>query len=222
MYPNTYSDYEVTCFEPYYKWIPTQAKSWFYMTFAILITPVLYVTFFHNMWRYRFQGYIWATDNVFKWEDLLMLGLPIAMITFGPHQVTYSYLGVVYINWASIVLVSNLLYAVVHFNKGHHATNLNHQNDEIKSFDFGEYQLSTTMDRWEANLNLFTSLTYSGNQVLHHLFPALDAAVLPELKDILVRTCKEFDVDLHPETSMLKATFEQFKQLFRSETFKCS
>lgn len=53
MYPNSYSDYEVTCFEPYYKWIPTQTKSWFYKIFAILITPVLYFTFFHNMFRYR-------------------------------------------------------------------------------------------------------------------------------------------------------------------------
>lgn len=55
MYPNSYSDYEVSCFEPYYKWIPTQTKSWFYKIFAILITPVLHVTFFHNMWRYRFE-----------------------------------------------------------------------------------------------------------------------------------------------------------------------
>lgn len=151
-----------------------------------------------------------------------MLALPIAMITFGPEPVTYVYMGVVYINWALIVVTSNFLYAIVHFNRGHHGTDLIHQNDEIKSFDFGEYQLSATKDRKEANFNLFTSLAYQGDQVLHHLFPTLDAAVLPELRDTLVRTCKEFDVDLHKETSMLKATFEQFRQLFRSETIKCS
>lgn len=53
MYPNTFADYEVSIYEPYYKWIPTHRKSWFYMIFAALITPVLYVSFFHNMWRYR-------------------------------------------------------------------------------------------------------------------------------------------------------------------------
>lgn len=178
---------------------------------------IIVVCFVH-----RGQGYIWSTDNVFKWDDLLMLALPIAMITFGTERVTYGYMGVVYINWASIVVTSNFLYSIVHFNRGHHATDLIHQNDEIKSFDFGEYQLSTTKDRKEANFNLFLSMTYHGNQVLHHLFPTLDAADLPELRETLVRTCKEFDVDLHQETSILKATVEQFKQLFRSETIKCS
>lgn len=57
MYPNTYADYENTAFEPYYKWISTQPKSWFYKIFAILITPVLYVTFFHNTQRLRFVSF---------------------------------------------------------------------------------------------------------------------------------------------------------------------
>lgn len=54
MYPNTYSDYEVSTYEPYWKWIPLKEKSWFYYFIAILIPPIIYVTFFHNMWRYRF------------------------------------------------------------------------------------------------------------------------------------------------------------------------
>lgn len=55
MYPNTYADYEVSTYEPYWKWIPLKEKSWFYKIIAILIPPIIYVSFFHNMWRYRFE-----------------------------------------------------------------------------------------------------------------------------------------------------------------------
>lgn len=53
MYPNTYSDFEVSIYEPYYKWIPAHKKTWYYKIFAIILTPILYTTFFHNSWRYR-------------------------------------------------------------------------------------------------------------------------------------------------------------------------
>lgn len=105
-----------------------------------------------------------------------------------------------------------------HFNRGHHGTEQVHQSDEITSYDFGEYQLSTTVDRVEANYNLFTTLAYSGEQVLHHLFPTLDAAVLPQLKDTFLKTCKEFKIRPQPDITILKATIGQFKQLYRSNS----
>lgn len=151
-----------------------------------------------------------------------MLTLPTAMFLFGKNAITLSSLSELYMNWSYIVLVAQFLYVIIFFNRGHHGTELIHQNDEIKSFDWGEFQLSTTLDRTEANYNIFTSLAYFGEQRLHHLFPTIDAAILPQLKQTLLKTCKEFDVDLRSEKSMLSATIDQFKQLYRSEIIKCS
>lgn len=151
-----------------------------------------------------------------------MLTLPAAMAIFGKEPITLSLLGEIYGRWGYIVLPAEFFFGCIYFNRGHHGTEQTHQNDEIKSFDFGEFQLSTIVDRTEANKNTFRSMVYYGDQVLHHLFPTLDASILPHLRETLLKTCKEFDVDLHPETTMLKAAFGQFKQLFRSETIKCS
>lgn len=170
----------------------------------------------------RVQGYIWAKEKVFHWDELLMLTLPIAMIVFGKQTVTFAYLGEVYTKWGYLSITGEFLFGSVFFNRGHHGTDQTHQNDDIKSLDFGEFQLSTTVDRVEANRNAFTSLAYFGDQVLHHLFPSIDHSLLPQLKETLVKTCKEFDIDLHPPTTMLKATFGQFKQLYRSEIIKAS
>lgn len=151
-----------------------------------------------------------------------MLTLPAAMLFFSGRETTLAHLSEVYVIWGYITMTAEFLFGSVFFNRGHHGVATIHQNDEIKSFDFGEFQLSATADRVEANHNTFTSLAYFGDQVLHHLFPALDSAILPQLKETLLQTCKEFDVDLQPETSMLNATIGQFQQLYRSDIIKCS
>lgn len=144
------------------------------------------------------------------------------MLLFGNQPLTLAGVGVIYGTWGFIVIPGEFLFTFVFINRGHHGTTQVHQNDEVKSFDFGEFQLSATTDRTEANHNTFTSLAYFGDQILHQLFPTLDHALLPQLKETLVRTSKEFDIKLPVETTMAKATIEQFKQLFRSEMMRCS
>lgn len=167
---------------------------------------------------FRQQGNIWAKDKVIFWDEIVGFLLPVVMITFGKEPVTWAYLFKIYTYWAYITVLAQFLFVIVHFNRGHHGTEQIHQNDGIKSLDFGEFQLSTTVDRVEANYNTFTTLAYSGEQVLHHLFPALDAAILPQLKTTFLETCKEFKVRPHPETTMLKAAIGQFRQLSRSNS----
>lgn len=120
------------------------------------------------------------------------------------------------------MIPAGFFYSIFFFNRGHHGPNIIHQNDEIKSLDFGEYQLSTTVDRVEANFNTITSLTCFGEQVLHHLFPTLDNAILPHLKETLVQTCKEFDIDKPGDVTVLNDIWGQLKQLYRSETIRCT
>lgn len=219
MFTNTYSDFEVSIFEPYIKWIPTQVKSWRYRILSLIFAPVMYLAFFHNMWRYRLQGYIWAKEKIFYWDELLTLALPAIMAISSKSSFSWTEL---YNHWSYIVIPAEFLFACIYFNRGHHGSDQIHQNDEIKSYDFGEFQLSTTVDRSEANANTFTSLALYGDQVLHHLFPTLDSSILPQLRETLKKTCKEFDIKLRPETTLLRATYGQLKQLYRTETIKCS
>lgn len=164
------------------------------------------------------MGNIWGKDKVIFWDEVVGVFLPLVMIIFSKETVTWAYLFEVYMQWAYITWLGQFLFVIIHFNRGHHGTEQWHQNDVVKSYDFGEFQLTTSVDRKEANFNTFTTLAYSGEQVLHHLFPALDAAVLPQLKETFLSTCKQFKIKPHPETSMLKATIGQFKQLFRSNS----
>lgn len=167
----------------------------------------------------RLEGYIWAKQKIFRWDDLLGFVLPLLLAISSKETLSFSDL---YNRWCYVILPAEFIFACIFFNRGHHCSHQIHQNDEIKSFDFGEYQLSTTVDRSEANANSFTSLALYGDHVLHQLFPTLDSSILPQLRETLRKTCKEFDIDLNFETTILRATLGQFKQLYRTETIKCS
>lgn len=145
-----------------------------------------------------------------------MLVVPSVMIIFGGHSLSFEYLHDVFFRWVHIMLAANFLYVIHYMSRGNHAPHLVHQGDEIKSFDFGDYQISTVADRKGANWNIFTSLAYDGEQILHQLFPSLDHAILPQLKPILLETCEEFGVKLN-ECTMLESVINQWGQLYRTE-----
>jgi fatty acid desaturase len=174
---------------------------------------------FHSLFL-RVQGYFCSNDKVFYWDELIILTLPAAMFLFGSHPLTLSGLATVYGTWGFVVIPAEFMFALIFINRGHHGTEQAHQNDELKSLDFGEFQIATTLNRKEANRNTFLSLSFFGDQVLHHLFPTLDGSILPQLRETLEKTCKEFDIKLPKETTILKASFEQFKQLFRSNAMR--
>lgn len=162
------------------------------------------------------QGFFWGNDRTIFWDELVMLVVPGIMIIFGNKAITKDYLYDVFFRWVNIMIFTNFFYDIVHINRGHHAPHLVHQGDEILSYDFGEFQLSTVSDRKGANLNRFTRLTYHGEQVLHHLFPTIDNAILPHLKEVLINTCKDFNVKLN-EFSIIDGVIGQWKQVYRTD-----
>lgn len=166
------------------------------------------------------QGYFCSNDKVFYWDEFIALLLPLAMLLFGNQPLSLSGVAVIYGTWGLFFIPGAFLFATVFINRGHHGTNQTHQNDELKSYDFGEYQLTTTVNRKEANSNVFTSLVFFGDEILHQLFPSIDNSILPLLRETLKTTCKEFKIKLPAETSMIKATIGQFQQLFRSTTIR--
>lgn len=99
---------------------------------------------------------------------------------------------------------------------GHHSPSIVHEGDDIKSMDFGIYQLLTTFDRTEVNSSLPTCILFFGDHVLHHLFPTLDQTLLPQLRGILEKTCKEFDVE-YVKYGTVESFLGLLKQIARTE-----
>jgi fatty acid desaturase len=150
-------------------------------------------------------------NQEFFWDDLLTFTLPLAMFLFG----TFNLIIVLKI-WFSVVAVASVSYMVVALNAGHHGTTIFHDGDELKSLDFGFLQLASTIDRKESKKSHFLVLTSFGNHILHHLFPTLDHVLLPQLKGILIETCKEFEL-VFREMNVWELFVGQFQQLAKTE-----
>lgn len=82
--------------------------------------------------------------------------------------------------------------------------------------DWGALTLDTVMDREMIRGNLLFTLTHFGDHCLHHLFPTIDHALLPDLEETVLRTCKEFEVEFR-ETRWWNLIVGQFEQLLRTE-----
>lgn len=145
-----------------------------------------------------------------------MYFVPIVMIVSGAQSITLDYVYDVFFKWVHVMIATNVFYVSFFINRGHHMPNCIHQGDQIFSYDFGEYQISATCDRIGANRNVFTTLAYYGEQILHQLFPSIDAALLPQLKETLMSTCKEFDVEVK-KCTIFESVVGQYRQLLRTE-----
>lgn len=117
-----------------------------------------------------------------------------------------------------IIVATSFVFSVIGLNAGHHGTEITHEGDEFKGLDFAIHQMAATVDRHEANSNLFMILTHYGNHILHHFFPSLDHAVLYNFHDELIETCSEFKEELR-KISLFEATIEQYKQQARTKKF---
>jgi fatty acid desaturase len=157
-----------------------------------------------------------AKEKVFFWDELLTFLLPAVMTLLGANPIfsLHNLVSAIVI-WTAIMIVGSFVYSVIAINAGHHGYNIVHEGDEFKSLDFGIYQLGATIDRIETNDNLPIALASFGNHTLHHLFPSLDHALLPQLRGILLETCAEFEWEIKQST-LLHALVEQFKQLGRT------
>lgn len=153
-----------------------------------------------------------AKDKVLFWDEILTFLLPILMFTFGINQTLTSILT----QWTTILVLGSFMFGIMALNVGHHGPQIIHEGDKIKSFDFGIYQIETQIERKEVNENLAISISTFGNHLLHHFFPSLDHALLPQLRPILEETCNEFGIQLR-EFSTLDSMKAQFQQLGRTE-----
>lgn len=168
--------------------------------------------------NFRAVGYLYDFSFAI-WEELIPLLLPAAMFFLGDISFTLFGAFEVIATWFAIIFAASFLYVINATNAGHHGAEIVHEGDEIKDLDFGIYQISATVNRIEADHNLFTTLTYFGDHTIHHMFPSLDHSLLPQLYEVFIETCIEFQEDLR-KCSMIEAMIAQFQQLSRTETTK--
>lgn len=82
--------------------------------------------------------------------------------------------------------------------------------------DWGSLALDTVMEREIIQGKLIFTLTHFGDHCMHHLFPTIDHALLPDLEEIVIRTCKEFEVEFR-QSRWWDLVVGQFEQLVRTE-----
>lgn len=75
------------------------------------------------------------------------------------------------------------------------------------------------MGRHDRDGSLFYILTHFGDHILHHLFPTIDHALLPNLQKVFLETCKEFEAQM-AACSWFSHIVGQHQQLARIEARK--
>lgn len=164
------------------------------------------------------SGFLFS-EQKFHWDELMYLLVPLSMFLFGNSSFQLRNLTTIFVLWSCMLIVGSFLYSLMALSAGHHNPTNVHEGDEFKSLDYGLYQLRCTVDRIEAKANLFMTLTHFGDHMLHHLFPSLDHSLLPQLRDTLLETCKDFEEELK-ECSMLDGLIGQLQQLGRTEPIR--
>lgn len=213
VYTNTFNDLETILTEPMFTWLPVETKtfaqrylSWIYSWFAFAVAPFLLLT-------QRVAITLTSDVKIFYKEDFIPFLVPLAMFWFS----TSSLLTVIKI-WTLIISFGGLWFGVIGITVGHHTPEVTHEGDEQhSSLDFGIFQLDTVVDRRDVKVSQFLVLTHLGEHTLHHFFPTLDHGLLPQLNEVFMKTCKEFDSELR-EFSWYRLLIGHHEQLARTKT----
>jgi len=150
-------------------------------------------------------------NQKFRLDDLIVLILPTLMLIAGS-----SNYWTVFKIWFFIQMMGSFFYGMSGLNAGHHHVQVFHDGDELKSLDFGIYQMAATCSRAGEKDSHFLALATFGHHVNHHLFPTLDHGVLTQLDDILLDTCREFEADFK-EFPWYEIFLSQYLQLARTK-----
>ncbi|KFB49248.1 hypothetical protein ZHAS_00017357 [Anopheles sinensis] len=191
LYPNSVLDMEISSFEPFLCYLPLadlknsfqRYGSWFY-------GPFIYGSIFLSEYLKRLMDSLNQGKNRFHLDDLVPFLLPSFMYATNPGQ-----LAVVLRLWTFIVLMASFFFGLVGLTAGHHHPKALHSGDKFPDgMDFGLYQMATIVERKGVEGSLLKVLTTFGDHHLHHLFPTLDHAILPQLNGVFLETCREYQV----------------------------
>ncbi|XP_050077689.1 cytochrome b5-related protein-like [Anopheles maculipalpis] len=191
LFPNSVLDMEISAFEPFLCYLPwadlknsfQRYGSWFY-------GPFIYGSIFLSEYLKRLMDSFSQGKNRFHLDDLIPFLLPAFMYATNPDRIT-----VIFQMWLFVVLIASFFFGLIGLSAGHHHPKALHSGDLFpQDIDFGLYQMATIVERRGVEGSLVKVLTTFGEHYLHHLFPTLDHAILPQLNGVFLATCDEFDV----------------------------
>jgi len=211
IYTNTLHDLEISMFEPFFKWLPSpNIKSNLGSAVSVILSPVFYGFTFYLEFSKRLFITLTTKQQLFYWEDIVIpSSVPFCMFIFGQSD-PYN----VFKLWLFILWAGGMSFAAIGLNAAHHHPEIVHEGDAHNpTLDWGIFQLDTVMDRTEIQGILLT-LTHFGDHALHHLFPTIDHVHLPELTDILLETCEEFEAQCRTCRwwELIKGQFAQLRR----------
>ncbi|XP_061510894.1 cytochrome b5-related protein isoform X1 [Anopheles gambiae] len=189
LFPNSVLDMEISSFEPFLCYLPwadlknsfQRYGSWFY-------GPFIYGSIFLSEYLKRLMDSFSQGKNRFHLDDLIPFLLPAFMYATNPERI-----GVIFQLWLFVVLMASFFFGLIGLSAGHHHPKALHSGDLFPNdMDFGLYQMATIVERRGVEGSLLKVLTTFGDHYLHHLFPTLDHAILPQLNDVFLATCEEF------------------------------
>lgn len=212
-FPNSLSDLEISYMEPFLmhsvypdKNFAQKYVSWIYEWF-------IYVMFFSSEAVKRTAYSIYKQKNYWHLDEILIpLIIPVTIFCFSEET-----LGQCLKHWFWILTSGSVWFGFITVNAAHHPLGAFHEGDPMREdLDFGKFQLDSVVERDGLKKSLFLVLTHFGDHGMHHLFPTLDHAILPQLEDIFVKTCKEFNVvpERNDWSELIK---EQHLQLARTK-----
>lgn len=215
LYTNSLHDLEISMFEPFLCWLPDPNRKNLMQRYGSWVYgPIIYFVLYFAEFVKRISTTFTKNNHFYK-DDFIPFILPLLMFTFGTHN-----LWIAVKMWLFIVASGSFIFSLIGLNAAHHHPKIIHDGDTLRDgLDWGIYQLDTVMDRIDLKGSQFLVQTHFGEHALHHLFPTLDHGILPQLNDILVKTCKDFEAELK-ECSWLHHIIGQHIQLARIETTK--
>ncbi|XP_055590308.1 cytochrome b5-related protein-like [Uranotaenia lowii] len=216
LYPNSLLDLEMSYFEPVFCWLPDpNTKGSFQRYGSWVYGPTFYALGCMIDFLNRFVISIKDLKPAFHWDDSVSFILPIFMFLIGYPDTSLTE---VLSMWIFIICVASFCFSFTSANSAHHHPDIVHNGDLIPdNMDFGLYQIATIVDRSDVKGSLFAVLITYGDHCLHHLFPTLDHAILPQLYPVFLETCKQFETE-YRENGWIDHIVGQHQQLARIET----
>nr|XP_018906533.1 PREDICTED: cytochrome b5-related protein-like [Bemisia tabaci] len=201
IYPNTKMDLEIVMFSPFLQWLPTPEKSWISRHLSLIYAPVVYGSLFFA------QGIVRFLRKGFQSHDLANLVVPGVILVASSWDIMFTLK-----LWVGVIWVASSIFSFIGTTAAHHAPDLFHEGDVPREDrDWGLQQLDAVVDRKEISGSLPLTLFTFGDHTLHHLFPALDHAVLEHLHPTFEKVCAQFNVhhEATPYWTLIKGQFQQ-------------
>lgn len=212
-FPNSLSDLEVSYMEPFLMHSVYPDKNFIQKYLSWTYEWLIYVVFFTSEVVKRTVYSILRRKNYWHLDEILIpLTIPLTIYCFSEQTLIESLK-----LWFLILTFGSAFFGFITVNAAHHPLGAFHEGDPMRDdLDFGIFQLDSVVERDGLKKSLILVLTHFGDHGMHHLFPTLDHAILPQFDDIFIQTCKEFNVILQRNdwSELIK---EQHLQLARTK-----